>query len=332
MTWNKKGVFFTFIAITLMALFILLFTPSSDIPQKNDEQSTQTRVALINDYMDDLQNGYMMMVMSGSAYKSIVSLVFYMNQTGSYLGNFNDAMYEVMLNGTINNVQIDIINGKKIMENNTLKNWTSKISKAALDTLGVNTTIAITNVSFYQIGPWELHSRMQMRIIVNSTVADWEKSENVEGIVPIEGFYDPYYLLNSNGRYASKIKRSSVNFNKWTIAKVREHLRNTTYVHWEYSEAPSFIMRFTNNMQNSSCCGIESLVDPNKISPSDTISSYVDYLYFTNKFTIANCTQLFNITNPPSSQGLWDEFSFFKIDFDHVARYNITAADRKKTC
>ena len=329
---GRKGIFFTLIAITLMGLFILLFTPQSPITIKNEEQTTQTRIAVLNNYMDDLQTSYMGMALSASAYKSMTALIFYMNQTGSYLGNLDRAMYEVMLNGTINNVQIDSATGKKIMENNTLKNWTSKISKTALDTLNVNTTIKITNVSISQSSPWEMRLKMQMVLIVNSTVANWEKDATIENVMGVEGFYDPYYLINSNGRYATRIKKSTVNFDKWTIAKTREHIRNGTYVHWEFSEAPSFTMRFTNTIQNSSCCGIESLVNPNLVSPSDTIRSYVDYLYFTDTFTIANCTQLYNITNPPASQGLWDEFGFFKMDFDHVVRYNITLADRKRTC
>ena len=143
--------------------------------------------------------------------------------------------------------------------------------------------------------------------------------------IGIEGFYDPYYLKNTNGMYTNKIKKSTVQFNDWAIAKVREHLRNGTYVHWEDSDAPSFLMRFTNTMSASSCCGIESLINPNKIAPSDTTDSYADYLYWPHIFS-GNCAQLYNIT------GLWNEFMYFKLDAGHVVKYNITSTDAVKTC
>ena len=83
-------------------------------------------------------------------------------------------------------------------------------------------------------------------------------------------------------------------------------------------------MRFTNTISSSSCCGIESLVNPNKISPSDQRESYVDYLFWSHRFS-NDCTQLYNIN------GLWDEFSFFKLELDHVVRYNVQGT-ATKTC
>ena len=99
-------------------------------------------------------------------------------------------------------------------------------------------------------------------------------------------------------------------------SKVAFHLPN---------KSEGVLMRFTNAITNSSCCGIESMVNPNKVNPSDQIESYADYHFWSHKFA-NNCTQLYNIT------GLWDEFRYFKLDFEHVARYNITAQDAVRTC
>ncbi len=323
---QKKGIFFTLIAITIMAVFILVFTPQADISLQKDSQSIRTRIGSIDNYVDDLENRYFETVLRAATYKTMLSLIFYINSTGAYLPNVDSAFSEVMLTGKINGVPIDTITGKKIMDNNTLADWNSRIIETARDTLNVNTTITVNRVSVFQTKPWNIDSTMDVSFSVNSKVAEWKKNAVIKTTMGIEGLPDPYYLVNtkSTSSYTNKIKKSSVEFNQWGISKVREHLRNGTYVHWQDSDAPSFLMRFTNTITNSSCCGIESLVNPNKINPSDQKESYADYLFWSHRFK-DNCAQLYNIN------GLWDEFSFFKLDFDHAVRYNLQDT-ATKTC
>jgi len=328
---KKKGIFFTFIAITIMAVFILVFTPQSDISLQKDTQAVKTRITTIDNYVSDLENTYFETILRAATYKTILSLIFYMNSTGSYLTNLDSSFSEVIKTGNINGIPIDSITNKKIMENNTLTNWSSRIIETASDALNVNTTIVITNVSVFQTKPWSIDSSINVNFTVKSSVAEWKKSATITTTISIEGLHDPYYLVNTNKVYTNQIKKSTVEFNQWNIAKVREHLRNGTYVHWENSDAPSFLMMFTNTIAQSSCCGIESLVNPNKISPSDQIDSYVDYILW-NTANNAPCSQLYNITKPPASVGLWDEFRYFKLDFDHLAKYNITEQDAVRTC
>jgi len=329
---NRKGIFFTFIAITIISIFILVSTPQSDISLQKDTKAVSARINSIDSYIDDLQSRYFETVLRATTYKTLLSLVFYMNATTSYLTDLDSNFQEVAINGTINKVQIDSITNKKIMENNTLINWSNKIVQTAQDTLNVNTTITINNVSVFQTKPWNVDASLSIDISVKSNVAEWHKKNvTITTTMSIEGLHDPYYLVNTNGDYTNQIKRSSVEFNKWNITFVREHLRNGTYVHWENSEAPNFLMRFTNTITNSSCCGIESLVDPNKISSPDRIESYVDYLFWSHTFQ-NQCTKLYNITKPPSNPGLWDEFRYFKLDTERVIIYNITSQDTVRTC
>ncbi len=322
---RRKGIFFTFIAITITAVFILVFTPQADISLQKDRESVKARISSIDNYVNDLESIYFEAILRATTFKAILSLVNYMNSTGSYISNLDSAFSEVMLTGKINGIPIDEITGKKIMGNNTLADWSSRIAETAKDTLNVDTTIKISNISAFQAKPWNIESALSLELAVKSNVAEWKKNITVATTIGIEGFDDPYYIINTGGTYANKVKKSGVEFNQWNTAKVREHIRNGTYAHWENSGAPSFLMRFTNTMANSSCCGIESLVNPNKINPSDQMESYADYLFWSHKFA-GNCSQLYNIT------GLWDEFRHFKLDFDNVIKYNITFQDAIKSC
>ncbi|MBI3034821.1 hypothetical protein HYY71_00725 [Candidatus Woesearchaeota archaeon] len=325
---KKKGVFFTLIAIAIMALSIIIFTPQADISLQKDSQAIRARISSIDNYVDDLENNYFKTVLRATTHKTLLSLIFYINSTGSYI-DLDSAFYEVALNGTINQVPIDSTTGKKLMENSTLANWSQKIADAAKDTLNVNTTITIKNASVSQTKPWQIDSRIAANITVKSNVAEWSRISTATASIGIEDFYDPYYLVNTDGAYANQIRISTLEFGKWNVSHVREHLRNGTYMHWENSNAPNFLMRFTNNLQPSACCGIESFVDPNKISAPDQIRSYVDYMLWGGN---PQCADLFNITNPQTGGGVWDEFRFFKLDINHTLKYNITSNDAIRTC
>ncbi len=322
---RKKGIFFTFIAIILISVFAFVFTPQADISLQKDKQAIRTRILSIDNYALDLENRYFEAVLRAVTYKATLSLIDYINSTGSYVANTGSAFSGVMLDGKINSMPIDDITGKKIMENNTLTNWSSRLAEAAKDTLNVDTAIAIINVSVFQSDPWSIESRLEINYTIKSNVAEWKKSSVITASIPIEGLPDPYYLANTNGAYTNEIKKSTVDFKRWNITKTREHLRNGTYVHWEGSSAPDFLMRLTNTISNSSCCGIESLANPNKLGQPDQMESYSDYHFWSHKFA-NNCTQLYNIT------GLWDEFRHFKLDFEHVSMYNLTANDAVRAC
>ncbi|MBI2651962.1 hypothetical protein HYX00_00730 [Candidatus Woesearchaeota archaeon] len=333
---EKKGIFFTFIAITIIAVFTIVFTPQADVSLQKDTQAIRARINSIDNYVDDLEGRYFETALRAATYKAMLSLIFYINETDLYLTDMNSAFYEVMLNGSILNpgqghVPIDSITKKNITENNTLLNWSNKIIDVAKDTLNVNTSITILNVTVNQTKPWSIDSTLRINFSVKSNVAEWKKNATITTTISIEGFYDPYYLVNTNGLYTNQIKESSVSFNQWNLSKVREHLRNGTYVYWQNSDAPSFLMRFTNTISPSRCCGIESLVNPNKITTPDQIDSYADYILWDPLITTP-CSQLYNITNPLTGQGLWDEFRYFKLDFEHVTKYNITSEYAVKTC
>jgi len=48
---KKRGIFFTFIAITIMALFIMIFTPQADISLEKDTQSTEARIISVDNHL-----------------------------------------------------------------------------------------------------------------------------------------------------------------------------------------------------------------------------------------------------------------------------------------
>ena len=110
----------------------------------------------------------------------------------------------------------------------------------------------------------------------------------------------------------------------WNITNFENHVRTGTYTHFENGQAPSFIMRFTNTVAGSLCCGVESLIDPNQLGAPDQEESYVDYLFYTHAY-LGNCDELFDIINVPYLSGL-------KLENSHVSLYSIPVGYYSVNC
>ncbi len=316
---NKKGVFFTLISMTIVTIFILLSTPQADISLQKSNQANKFRIISIDNYITDLRN-YFEMTLRDSSYRTISSLVYYANETSSPIQNLDNAFYEVVLNGTIGGVnkKIDDITKNNIMEGYTLTEWNEKISKMAKEVLNVDTSINVTNVTVFQTGPWDIGINLTVNISIESEVAKWKDTLNISTTFEIEGLLDPYYLLNTNGLYSKRIKESTTGYNDWNVEKLREQLKDETYFHWEGSDAPSFLMRLSDPTKKSSCCGISSLVDPNKITPQDQTESYVDYLFWNHEFN--DCKELYKI---PKLEDVEPTFKNFKLDINYILKYKV---------
>ena len=327
--FGKKGIFLTFIAISLIAAFILIFLPS-DIGLKKDISSTKTRVTTINEYVVDLENVYLEEALQSSGTKTTIALIKYMQGQNMFLADFEDSFREFLLHGNISGQPIDIFIEPDIMTGNTYPDWLEKIRATADSAFNVNTNfdaIAINDISVYQTRPWFLTVDANISFRVYSETASWDKNIIVRSEIDIQNFNDPYYLINTAGLYANRINKSGVNFNEWNLNKAKDHIKYGTYVHFENSKAPSFILRFTNTSTNSSCCGIESLVNPNNPPVGNAMESYADYLYFNHTYQ-NKCTELYNITEPSFKS----EFPGFALDFEHLVLYNLTGADPIRAC
>ena len=315
-----------------MGLFILVYLPQSNVSIEKDKGSLQVRINTLNGYVDELETEYFELVLRASAKKSLISLAQLINQTNTFIPNVQVAFAEAMINGTYGGVDIDSITGLNMMTNNTLINWSNFIINTANEAYNVNTTISINNITINQSKPWTIDATVNLDVTVVGAVAKWVKENiSIATFLSIEGLYDPYYLVNTGGDYGKTIKESGVRYDEWNITKLRGHIRNGTYLHRENSEAPSYLMRFTNDIRNSSCCGIESVVDPNKIESSqakDQDRSYVDYHFWDNTF-INDCELIFNITNEDviPEGGIWDEFEYFKLDLNNTLIFNVTDQD-----
>ena len=117
---GKKGIFLTFIAISIIAALIIIFRPS-DLNVGEDSEAIKTRIANVNEYVSDLENVYLERTLHATGIKTINSLILYTEINGFFtdLPAFEANFKEVLLNGTIGEAPIDSITGQEIMKDNT---------------------------------------------------------------------------------------------------------------------------------------------------------------------------------------------------------------------
>lgn len=325
---NRKGIFFTFISITLMATLIIIFTPTASVNIGSDASVVKTRVTTVNNFVYALENSYFESILKVSSHKAINALVSYVNANGFFadLAEVKSKFSEVAANGTINNIpQPEMIGG------NTIKNWTDRMANVSKNTLNINSEFTVNEVNISQSRPWLVDLRMNISFSVSSETASWDISGFiVNAELSIQGFNDSYYFVNTGGAYINQINKTNTTFDKWDRDKVRYHIGNATYVHFENSEAPTFLQRFTNDfsdIEQKNCCGIESLVNPNKLDDlgiNQKYASYADYMFAWSATPDCNSADpsLYTIT------GISDAgYSGFKLDFNHVVNYKLTDYD-----
>ncbi|MCH8329398.1 MAG: hypothetical protein IIB81_03315, partial [Nanoarchaeota archaeon] len=190
-----------------------------------------------------------------------------MNSEDLFLTDFDHDFNTTLIDGTIGDPPqpIDDFIDPDIMTGNTYTEWLNRIKTTAQDTYNVDTSLLINDIKVYQITPWFVNVDADLSFNVSSETASWNKTATIKTEISVEKFDDPYYLVKTGGAYYNKINKSNVKFDEWHIENVTDHIKYGTYVHWENSDAPSFLQRFIGDTSASSCCGIESLVNRDKL-------------------------------------------------------------------
>lgn len=306
---GKKGMFLTFISIAIIAAAIIIFTPS-DINLRKDIPVIKTRVSNVNEYVLDLETVYLERTLHVTGRKTLIGLIDYVKDNGFFVDamEFEDAFSEVLLNGEYNGNPIDGMAG------NTYNDWIDKIKTTAQSTFNVDTVYGISDIRIYQIRPWFVNVDADLSFNVSSETASWNKTAVIKTEISVENFKDPYYLVKTGGSYENIINKTNTKFDEWDVAKVNDFIQNGNYTHFQDSDAPSFLQGFYDDVSASSCCGIESFVNPAKVSDLDRV--YVGHSYWSSSYPCPN-DDLYTVT------GLNSEF---KLDLNHIIKYNLFSA------
>lgn len=300
---DKRGIFFTSLAIVLISLFLISASLYSAIEGR---RSIQKRIETLNNFVFSVQEDIGRQTYI-SGYRSILSIENYITNKGAFVKDARGAMVEALMNGTINSENMSLMEGFE------LKDWNPQLT-AAGNKMNIVLNYSLANLSVTQDDPWSITIQANVSLFVQdkNNLASWNTTRQVKTQIEIVGFEDPFYVIGTGGLVANKINRTAYRpfvTNGNNVSNLSIHNQNGLYI--ESPLAPSFLKRLEGNF-SADPNGIESLVYITKlVNQGMTIKdkSIVDYVYFSSD-------------NPPTKR-VNGMPSWFKLDNSHLAVYSV---------
>jgi hypothetical protein len=298
--YNKKGMFFTLIAISLISLFLVAYATYYFV---EDRKALNKRVVSMDNFVFSLEDDLSRQLYI-SGYRTIFLLEKRISDTGQPISNVSLAFSEAFYNQSLYGENQDLMIGATLSDiRTTIDERASKIN--------VRVILSPESVKLVQEDPWRIKVSMQAQLFVEDKggLASWNLTKEFFSFININNFEDPLYALNTGGRIIKKINSTIYSgFIFWSdISNFSKQLELGLYTN--SSLAPSFIDRMEGrNAPNIN--GIESFVYLPQLSAQDIIvqdKSCVDYIYFSSYNPLA-----YSLSGMPS---------WFKLDDPHINMY-----------
>ncbi len=310
---SKKGFFFTFLAIMLVSILLIIFIKTPAAQSQKQSETVKIKVNLMNDFMLTLKNSYIPRILYFSAKEVLIN--FSRTEDPSiFQDSTGPANKPIDVFGT---VFADNMSGQ-------LNPLLLQISTISLSKLNIYSEINMSSFTLVQQDPWTLQVSGLYSIYIRSNESDIifnVTQQNVSVLIPIDGFEDPLFArkakLFSTNETTRIIKKSS-NLH-WDKDITAAFYQNKQYR--ESTNAPSFLDRVKGNYQSSSF-GIETLIDPITYTPNANGYADIDYKFFT---PISDCK--YNSTDKSVVSNLYEIKyiqSGFYLDVEHIGKYNLT--------
>jgi len=304
---SKRGQMFTLVSIIILSLLFVSFEIYSFI---SEGQSVKTRVDTMNVFLHSVE-GNLERQLYVAGYRIIFLAETRITQNGSYIDVddfFEEAFFNGTVNGTLEETYLSDVTYDDLIED--INDLAEKMN------VEVNMSNSVLIVS--QDDPWyvrlELVSDFTMLDMAN--LSNWSKVQTIVAYVPISGFEDPFYTINSNAKVSHKIYPTiyeGMYANGADVTNFSKHVASGYYA--ANSNAPSFLNRLEGDFSSDSN-GIESFVDVTAFS-NQSLSvkdkTRIDYLYFSSTSTT-------DYTVP----GMQPWFIIDDSD-DHLTKYNVSS-------
>jgi hypothetical protein len=316
----KKGFFFTAISLVIISVLFLMLKPSMIQSDLEDISVVQSRVLSLNDFVKELRYDYIPKAILVSSREALKSYSQYIKDNNfESQANMSKNIYSLITYGNLSEIA-------GIKNNYSLSSLLNNISETVrLKHIDVNFTFN-DKFDIYQdnsTGPWKLGINLSMNYTIKtSNMASWNRTDQEFNVqVYIDNLPDAYFYLNTN-RSERNITQA-INLT-WNYDNFKNHIENKTYAWSNFS--PSFLNRLTNNSDNSSCCGIHTIIgNGSEYKVNGDLGGYnnksfVDFCYFSNK-----CNDL-SKTEGISSDFVDDgNYTYpFRIDGHYIIYYRIS--------
>ena len=269
---NKKGIFFTIIAVVLVGLGVLFFNLTLT---QEGVTADELRIAQLNNFFKEMDENYLERALHTSSHHTFEAMLD-MVETGGLIVDFDTKFSEIVQDGQYYDASEDLDVIIPSMEDKSFYELIDKITIKAEDVYNIGDGLdvgIVASVGVSQSHPWFLDVETNVSMNVTGTVANFTVNKKiVRTRLDVNGFRDPMHIDEFGVSYIGSIQNTSTEEIDWGLPTFDDHVTLGTYVY--SGGGPSFLMRLTDPSQSSSCCGIESILDG--VEHSGPFSS-VDY-------------------------------------------------------
>ncbi len=346
---GKKGMFFTLIAILIVSVLFITFSPRHGLAIKGQVSFTESRISAADDFVETVKASYMPMALRMASYNALNALSEYLKQRNNSLfadyDELNRNFAEVMLNGSIyceiggrnEHIPIDecLGSGKTFMGNRNFTQRLRDIEKSSKAILQIDTNFSRDwygdyNVVLFQnnaTGPFQAGVNVTINFSVNAGIAWWNDTERISTVFSFDGIEDPLYSVKSQSGIGALHTNvfNQTNLTSWNITNTFWEIEWRRYRHDK--EGSSFLTRFTESDVRSECCGIESLINPFVMASAgvgDIEKPYSDWCFFGTRCPLNQTGSLWNISCITDNSIAPEKFYRFALDTYHAISYNLT--------
>jgi hypothetical protein len=307
---NKRGMIYTVVVLIFFAVMLNVFYTHEVYSFGEKQDAIEIRISTMNDFIKDLdKDAERAAYIAG--FRSLIALEEYISSKGEFVSDIDASFREAFYNGSIGNYS------PTILDQSSFSVYLARVNEKS-EEIDIQLSVVVKDVNLYQETPWIV--KVEVITAINITdrkgLANWVYNDTFTSLIPIIGFRNPLFSVNTLGRLHSFVAAVPSNMTEFVINNQTDNLLELIaegyYV--ESTQAPSFIMRFEGNLSNDTN-GIEALVDIEFLEKQEDITidydrSLVDYIYFGNQSTTNVCT----VQNMPA---------WFKIDDNHLNDYEI---------
>lgn len=332
MAMNRRGIFFTVMAILILAFLItyqhITLKPSTAAGMNSI--AARSRVITMNDYASAFEN-YASQSLATAGYLSLQNLSAQVRARQAYLTDVNASITYCLNNKTKDT--------NCLLPSQTMNTTLAQLITLAETNLSITTTYEIQQMWVTEEQPLQVIFWMNISYNLSDPFASWQvENRTLRVAVDVTGIEDPAFSYNN----ATGLLRTRV----FSLTPLhRTQFDNTTFTSFYYNQsyvsnpgmnppgefqfAPSVLQRYTGKLLNgSACCGVESVLS---IPYMDTATlndprlvnwSFVDYEFF-SRATIP----VFSCSTPQNGKLRNDAFPDRRVRLDvyHLDNvYNLT--------
>ena len=267
---NRRGMFFTLVAILIITILFVSFSPQYASRINYELPVTESRVEAANGLVETIKYSYVPQALSASSYHALKSLSYHLKSEGrgfADLEELNKTFEWMMLNGTLPDLEHVRNNFYSVeMGNVHFRNLLDEMETSSTDHLQIETKFMRENfnVALYQnadTGAFQVGVNLTINFSVDAGLVRWEDLENISVAFEFEDIEDPLYAINSQlapnpdlnlGKFVNKFRETDRSYYDVSNTFLEVTHRTYTYAGKRIVDgsddakyhAPSFLGRF----------------------------------------------------------------------------------------